>query len=265
MSADTLPAGTTLDTAFGIRTGERRSGRTLAVHLLTPAVLALVVLTLFLWVQARDLDSIEARVLTADLIRGATLQHLKLTAVASALVVLIAIPVGIALTRPRLRWLTPVALGLANIGQAAPALGVLVILAMLFSIGERVAVAALVFSAVLPVLRNTIVGIQQVDPSLVEAARGMGLTPVQVLRRVELPLAVPVMLAGLRTTIIICVGVATIATFVSAGGLGDIIVSGIKTVRTPILVTGAVLTAVVAFSLDWLAGLLESFLRPRGL
>jgi osmoprotectant transport system permease protein len=164
-----------------------------------------------------------------------------------------------------LQWLTPVALALANVGQAAPALGVLVILAMLLSIGERVAILALVLSAVLPVLRNTIVGIQQVDRNLVEAARGMGLRPWQVLRRIELPLAVPVMLAGLRTAIIICVGVATIATFINAGGTGDIIVAGIKTVRTPILVTGAVLTAVIAFALDWVAGVLENLLRPRGL
>lgn len=234
-------------------------------RLATPVMLIAVVLALVLWLTTRDLDSIEARVLTTDAIVDATLQHLELTAIASLIVVLIAMPLGTLLTRPRARWLTPPVLAVANIGQAAPALGVLVILAMIFSIGERIAIAALVLSALLPVLRNTVVGIQQVDRNLVEAARGMGLTPLQVLRRVELPLAVPVMLAGLRTTIIICVGVATVATFINAGGLGDIIVAGIKTTRTPILVTGAVLTAVVAFTLDWLGAMAEDYLRPHGL
>lgn len=242
----------------------RRSRAILARSLVTPVVLLLVVLGLYLYVSSRELDSIEARVLEQSFIVDSVLQHLKLTAIAAVLVVVIAMPLGILLTRRAAMWLTPVVVGLANVGQAAPALGVLVILAMVFSVGQTVAIAALVVSAVLPVLRNTIVGIQQVDRSLVEAGLGMGLRPRQVLFKVELPLAVPVMLAGLRTTIIICVGVATVATFINAGGLGDIIVAGIKTVRTPILITGAVLTAVVAFTLDWLASVLESVLRPQG-
>jgi osmoprotectant transport system permease protein len=254
-----------LDSAYEVRAGERWNARALLNHMLTPAILLGVALVLYLWVQSRELDSIETRVLQTSVIVNETLQHLKLTAIASALVVLIAMPLGILLTRRKMQWATPFAVGVANVGQAAPALGVLVILAMVFSVGERIAIAALVLSAVLPVLRNTIVGIQQVDRNLVEAARGMGLTPFQVLKKIEVPLAVPVMLAGLRTTIIICVGVATVATFINAGGLGDIIVAGIKTVRTPILVTGAVLTAVVAFALDWLAGIVENFLRPHGL
>ncbi|WP_116045897.1 ABC transporter permease [Amycolatopsis palatopharyngis] len=255
----------TLGSAFAVNAGERWSRRALVRHLLTPAVLASVVLALYLWVSNQELDSIEARVLNAGMIGDATLQHLKLTAIATAAVVLIAMPLGVLLTRPGTQWLTPFALVAANVGQATPALGVLVIMAMVFSIGQNIAIAALIASAVLPVLRNTIVGIQQVDRNLVEAASGMGLTPLQVLRKIELPLAIPVMLAGLRTTIIICVGVATVATFVNAGGLGDIIIAGIKTTRTPILVTGAVLTAVVAFTLDWLAGVLEKSVRPRGL
>jgi osmoprotectant transport system permease protein len=258
-------ASDVLETTFPVQSTVRRSRAALTRSLVTPVVLLLVVLGLYVYVQAQELDSIEARVLKQSFIVDATVQHLKLTAIASALVVVIAMPLGILLTRRGAVWLTPLVLGLANIGQAAPALGVLVILAMLFSVGETIAIFALVISAVLPVLRNTIVGIQQVERNLVEAGRGMGLRPRQVLARIELPLAVPVMLAGLRTTIIICVGIATVATFINAGGLGDIIVAGIKTVRTPILVTGAVLTAVVAFTLDWLAGLLESVLRPRGL
>lgn len=233
--------------------------------LVTPLVLALVGIALWIYVGTRTLDSIEARTLTSNAIIEATLQHLKLTTVASIIVVLIAIPAGIVLTRARFALLNPVVLGLANVGQAAPALGVLVLLAMVFGVGQVIAIVALVISAVLPVLRNTIVGIQQVDVSLVEAARGMGLKGHQVLRRVELPLAVPIMLAGLRTTIIICVGVATLATFVDAGGTGGLIVTGIKTLRNPILITGATLTLIIAFALDWLASVAEHFARPKGL
>lgn len=233
-------------------------------HLATPLFLAVVLLTLYLWLASLHLDSIEARVLTGDAITTAAVQHLEITGIATLIVVAIAVPLGILLTRRGMRWLTPGALALANIGQAAPALGILVILAMVFEVGRGIAIAALVISAVLPVLRNTIVGIQQVDAALVEAATGMGLRPRQVLTRVELPLAVPVLLAGVRSAIVICVGVATVATFVSAGGMGDVIVAGIKTTRTPILMTGAVLTAVIALGLDWLAGLLEHLLRPRG-
>jgi osmoprotectant transport system permease protein len=253
-----------LSTPFDTVAAPRSGTRAVARHVVTPVVLAVVVGSLLLWLRSRHLDSIEARVLNAEFIRTAAIQHLRLTGIASLLVVAIAAPLGVLLTRPAARWLTPVVMGLANIGQSAPALGILVMLAIVFGIGDRIAVVALVISAVLPVLRNTIVGIQQVDTNLVEAARGMGMSRMQVLRTVELPLAVPVMLAGLRTTIVICVGVATVATFVNAGGLGDVIVAGIKLQRDSVLITGAVLTAVIALGLDWLAGLAERLLRPRG-
>ncbi len=254
-----------LSTAYDTSAPPRWRRGEIGRHLLTPLVLATAVGALYVWVSGQSLDSIEARVLDAGFLRTATVQHLKLTAVATGFVLLIAVPLGVALTRPGARWLTPWVMSAANVGQAAPALGVLVLLVVLFGIGFEIAVIALVAHAVLPVLRNTIVGIQQVDTNLVEAARGMGMNRWQVLRTVELPLAVPVMLAGLRTTIVICVGVATVATFVNAGGLGDVIVAGIKLQRTPILVTGGVLTAVIALGLDWLAGVAENVLRPRGI
>jgi osmoprotectant transport system permease protein len=104
-----------------------------------------------------------------------------------------------------------------------------------------------------------------VDESLIEAGRGMGLTPLGVLGRIELPLAVPVVLAGIRTALIINVGTATLATFTGAGGLGYLIDAGNKNNWTPVLLVGSVLTAVIALSLDWVAGIVEDLLRPRGL
>ncbi|MCW2888924.1 MAG: osmoprotectant transport system permease protein [Streptosporangiaceae bacterium] len=233
-------------------------------HLLTPLVLAAVIGGLYLWVSAQSLDSIERRTLNADYIITRVSEHLKLTAVAVLLVVVIAIPLGVVLSRRAARWVSPLVLGLANLGQATPAIGLLVLLTIKFGVGFRIAIIGLVAYAVLPVLRNTIVGIQQVDPALVEAARGMGMTRAQVLFRVEMKMAIPVILAGLRTALVMAVGVATLATFVNAGGLGDIIVNGIKLNRTPVLLTGSVLTACIAFLVDWIGSVAEDLLRPKG-
>ncbi|MES9538851.1 MULTISPECIES: ABC transporter permease [unclassified Actinomadura] len=232
--------------------------------LLTPLLLAAVLGVLYLWVSNLSLDSIERRTLNAGYIAARVGEHLRLTGMAVLLVVLIAIPLGIALSRPAARWLSPLVLGLANLGQATPAIGLLVLLTIKFGVGFRIALIGLVAYAVLPVLRNTIVGVQQVDQTLIEAARGMGMTRAQVLRRVELKLAIPVILAGLRTSLVMAVGVATLATFVNAGGLGDIIVNGIKLDRTPVLVTGSILTAAIAFLVDWAGGVAEDLLRPGG-
>jgi osmoprotectant transport system permease protein len=181
--------------------------------------------------------------------------------VASALVAILAIPTGIALSRTRSRVVRSVVLSVANVGQATPAIGVIILLAIIW---QTTAVVALVIYSFLPVLRNTLIGLQQVDENVRESARGMGMTPNQVLFRVELPLAVPVILAGLRTSLVFAVGVATVATFINAGGLGDMIVNGLKLQRYPVLITGAVLVACIALLIDWVAGLAEDRLRPRG-
>lgn len=231
----------------------------------TPIGIGVVLVLLWLWIRARHLDAIERRTLNGDYVRTAIAQHLTLTFVAAGLVVAIAVPLGVLLTRSWARRLTPFVLALANAGQAVPAIGLLVLLTIKFGVGFRIALIGLVASSVLPVLRNTIAGVQQVDQALVEAARGMGLRPWQVLLRVELPLAVPVMLAGLRTALVLCVGVATLATFVDAGGLGDMIINGLKLQRTAVQITGGLLTCSIAFFVDWLGNVAEWILRPRGI
>lgn len=245
----------------------RREGRrSLAGYLAMPAVLALVTAGLYLYVRGQELDSIEARSLNVDRLTDALVRHVQLTLVSTALVILIAVPLGVLLTRPATRRVRPLFLTLANIGQAVPTIGVLALLAVAFLfLGFRAAVVGLVAYAVLPVLRNTMVGLEQVDESVLEAGRGMGLSRFQVLRRIELPLAVPIILAGVRTALIINVGTATLATFINGGGLGDIIVAGLATNRILVQVTGAVLTAVLALLVDYLAGIAEDVLRPKGL
>ena len=234
-------------------------------HLAMPAILAVVCAALYLWIHGMQLDSIEKRSLNPGTLSLLLIQHMELAVVSTIGVIVIAVPLGIMLTRPLTRRLAPAVTAVANVGQAVPSIGVLVLLAIAVGLGFWPAVAAFVLYTILPVLRNTMVGLQQIDPAIIEAGRGMGMSASAVLFRIELPLAVPVMLAGIRTALVILVGTATLATFVSAGGLGQLIVTGNNLGRTSILVTGGVLSAVLALLIDWLAGLAEAWLRPKGL
>ena len=243
----------------------RRRGAGIAGVLITPALLLLACGALYLYLHSQQLDDIEARSINRQVIGQRLLEHIELVAVSTVAVIVIAVPLGVLLTRPNLRRLSNPILALANVGQAVPSIGVLVLLAVTVGIGFQKALIALVLYALLPVLRNTMVGLDRVDRSLIDAGRGMGLTKATVLFRIELPLAVPVMLAGIRVALILNVGTATLATFTNAGGLGTLIDTGVTLNRIPILLTGSVLTAVLALTVDWLAGLAERLLRPRGL
>jgi osmoprotectant transport system permease protein len=140
-----------------------------------------------------------------------------------------------------------------------------VLLAAWLGFGFRTAVLALVLYAVLPVLRNTVVGISGVDGRLVEAGRGMGMSATAVLLKVELPLAVPVILAGVRTALVLLVGTATLAVFVDGGGLGILITTGINLYLNTLLISGALLVALLALSVDWVGRVVEHVARPKGL
>jgi osmoprotectant transport system permease protein len=254
-------------TAATLSAGRTRSlGRVSGLrYVITPIALCGVLIALYAWLGAQDLDSIESRSLTREVLFAKAAEHIEMTLVATALVVVIAIPLGIVASRARNRLITPVILTLANLGQAIPAIGLLVLCTFLLGVGFQTALVGLVAYAVLPVLRNTMVGVQQVDPALIEAARGMGMTKGQVLRRVELKLAVPAILAGLRTALVLTVGVATLGAFVAAGGFGELIINGLKLNRMPVTIAGAVLTASIALFIDWLGGLAENLLKPRGI
>lgn len=230
-----------------------------------PLFLATIFGATYYWVTSKDLDSIEERVLTSDVLVGRTVEHLQLTAVSTLIVLVIAVPAGIVLTRRFARPVVPVVLGLANIGQGIPALGLLAVIYFLFGLlGFLPVVVGLVAYSVLPILRNTMVGLEQVDRSLIKASRGMGMSPLMVLLRVELPLAVPVMIAGLRTALVINVGTATLATFFGAGGLGYVVYNGITLNRETILITGVVLVSGLALLVDYVAGMAGRLLAPRG-
>lgn len=230
-----------------------------------PAVVVVLLGALWAYVGSIRLDSIETRSLASDVVLTGVWQHVQLVLVSTVLTVAIGVPLGVLLTRRGARRVGVFVLAFANAGQAIPSVGVLVLLAMVYGVGFWMAVVALVVYALLPVLRNTMVGIRQVDPALIDAGRGMGMSSGEVLRTIELPLAVPVMLAGTRVALILNVGVATLAAFTNAGGLGSIITSGITLDRTPVLVVGSTLTIALALTVDWLAGLAERVLRPRGI
>ncbi|MGY1681642.1 ABC transporter permease [Geodermatophilus sp. SYSU D01176] len=230
-----------------------------------PLLVAAGVLAFVLWRANATLTETEARQLGWTALWTGIREHLLLTVAAAVIVLLIAVPLGIALTRRPLRRFSPLISGIANTGQAAPAIGLFVLLATWLGFGFGTTVVALVVYAALPVLRNTMVGIQGVDPRLVEAGRGMGMSAAAVLFRVELPLAVPVVLAGVRTALVLLVGTATLATFIDGGGLGVLINTGITLSLDSLLVSGAVLVALLALAVDWLGRVVEHVARPKGL
>ncbi|WRZ92650.1 ABC transporter permease [Streptomyces sp. NBC_01007] len=230
-----------------------------------PAVLIALLLATWIWFQQADLDAISKNALSNGQVSKALWQHIQLTLISTFFVLIIAIPSGILLTRKAFRKLTPIAMTIANMGQATPAIGLLALLVIWLGTGEKSALIGITIYAILPVLSNTIAGLKANDPTLLEAARGIGMSPLGVLGRVELPLAVPLILAGVRTALVLNVGTATLATFGGGGGLGVLITTGITTQRMPVLVLGAILTVALALLVDWLASLAELLLRPRGL
>ncbi len=191
-----------------------------------------------------------------------TLEHLWLTGAAMLFASAIAIPAGIALTR-KPRWANPV-LAIANILQTIPSLAMFGFLLPLPWLGDRaarIAIVALTAYALLPILRNTYTGIRSIDPSVIEVAHALGLTDWQLLFKVELPLSASFILAGLRTATVTCVGIATIAAAVGAGGLGELIFRGVASVDNRLVLAGAIPAALLALGADAALGLLERWRR----
>ncbi len=233
---------------------------------LTPAIVVFGSLALYLYVQGADKIFQDERALDWDAnLRPQLEQHLSITFWATLFTIIVAVPLGILLTRPKYKRAGSPILAVATSGQAIPAFGLLVLAFAWLGRGPWTTIWALALFTLLPVLRNTMVGLEQVDKNVIEAGRGMGLTKRQALRQIELPLAIPVILAGVRTALVITVGMAALAFLIGGGGLGATISAGLKLSRDLVLITGAVMTALVALSVDWIAALIEKTLRPRGL
>ncbi|UCE03128.1 MAG: ABC transporter permease subunit [Candidatus Latescibacterota bacterium] len=203
----------------------------------------------YMWENRRDLGA-------------RTLEHLFLSGAGLLLGIIVAVPLGLLLERRR-RSAEPL-IRVVGTSQTIPSLALLAFMIPFFGVGARPAIVALWLYAIFPILRNTYTGLRDAAPEVVQAATALGMTPAQVLRRVRLPLAMPVIMAGVRTAGVITVGTATLAAFIGAGGLGEPIVAGVQSVDTTVILSGAVPAALLAIAVDALLGAIERWLRPRG-
>jgi len=192
-------------------------------------------------------------------------QHLVLVASSGAMAIALGLGLGIAVSRPRLRPLAAPVLALAGLGQTVPSLALLALLfALIGRIGFLPAFLALTLTALLPVVRNTCLGLLTLDPAMLDAGRGMGMRGRQILWRLELPNALGVIFAGIRTALVVDVSAAALAFLIGAGGLGDLIFTGIDTQNTPILVAGVLPTTALALALDAALARMQRRLAPGG-
>lgn len=195
---------------------------------------------------------------------GALYAHTRMVLVALIVAIVISVSIGILLTRPRLRWLGGIVLNILNLLQTFPGLAIVALAMPVLGLGFKPAVFALIVQGLLPIARNTIAGLYGVDPDIMEAARGMGMTKRKVLYEVEIPLAMPVILAGVRTSAVYVVSVATLAAYIGGGGLGDLIVGGLNMIWPDFIVVGAGLGAVLAILFDRILGFVEKRYTPLG-
>ena len=208
-------------------------------------------------------DSIVANFLTADMIWLKLGEHLNIVLISASLAVLTALPLGLILTRPKFRRFTNVVVNIVNVGQTVPNLAVIAIFVGILGIGLRTAVFAIWVYSLLPILANTIAGINCVPAHTIDAAKGMGMTNRRILFKIEIPLASPVILAGIRTAIVINIATAIVAGFVGAGGLGDLIIAGNNIRRWQILIVGAGLSATLAVVTDQMLEIVQKLLPQQ--
>ncbi|MCF8587845.1 ABC transporter permease [Gordonia liuliyuniae] len=246
---------------------EAKSGRAGIVQLWAqPLIVGVLAAGVLIWAFSRDLTDTQKATINASYITQLIGEHLALTAAITAIVLAISVPLAVLVTRRRFRWMAPIFVGIGNIGQAAPAIGLLVLFFLwTATTGFWIGVLPVAFYSLLPVLRNSILGFDEVDPALIDAARGQGMSEVRILSIVEFPLAVPFILAGLRTSLVLAVGTATLCFLVDAGGLGILIDTGYKLRDNVTLILGAILAVCLALLVDWCGALAERYLGPKGL
>ncbi len=192
-------------------------------------------------------------------------QHLELVIVSSLITIPVGLVFGILVTRDNFRELLPLVNNLVNSGQTVPTIAIVAFMAPIIGFGFWPAIIALIAYGLLPVLRNTIAGLEAVDDFVIDSARGMGMTPSQILLQIELPIASSVIMAGIRTSMVINVGTATLGAFVGSGGLGTPIASGLAMTVDSFILLGAIPAAILAILIDYVLGRIEYVFTPRGL
>ena len=190
-----------------------------------------------------------------------TFEHIYISVIALLLGVIVAVPLGIALTRTN--RLANIIIGLASVLQTIPSLALLTMFIPFFGVGKMTAVVALFIYSLLPILRNTYLGIKGVDPNMVDAAKGMGMTDYEQIRLVEVPLALPTIMRGIRLGTVYVIAWATLASYIGGGGLGDLIFSGLNLYKPELIIGGTIPVVLLALISDFLLGLLEKRLSPK--
>ncbi|WP_160032951.1 ABC transporter permease [Paenibacillus sp. An7] len=190
-------------------------------------------------------------------------QHGLIAAIATILGIVVAIPVAIMISSSEIKWVNSLVFSVANLFQTIPSLALLALMIPLFGIGMTPAIVALFLYSLLPLLRNTYAGLQAVDPALRDASKGMGYSRLQSLFQIELPLAVPYIMSGIRITTVYIISWTTLAGLIGAGGLGQLIMSGLGVNKTELIVAGALSAILFALLADLLLGALEKAIRPN--
>jgi osmoprotectant transport system permease protein len=193
----------------------------------------------------------------------AALRHMEITGMAVLLAVIIGVPIGIYITKNR--KISDTVINIANIFQTLPSLALFGLIIPILGIGVTPSVFVLFLYALLPIIKNTYIGVDSIDPAAIEAGKGMGMTMFQILYMVEIPLALPVIMGGIRISTVINIGTATIAALIGAGGLGDFIFKGISMNSNNMILTGAVPAALLALGVDFILGKIEKWLTPIGI
>ena len=192
-----------------------------------------------------------------------TWEHIYISLIAAGLGILVAVPLGVVLTR--LPKIAGFVMGLLSIVQTFPSFAILAFFIPIFGVGKIPAIIALFFYSVLPILRNTYIGVKGVDANLIEAGKGMGMKGKERVFLIELPMAVPVIMAGVRLAVVYLIGWATLASYIGAGGLGDYIFSGLNLYQTEFIIAGAVPVTILALLTDLFLGKVEDWVTPNGL
>ncbi|MCK5569692.1 MAG: ABC transporter permease [Spirochaetes bacterium] len=231
---------------------------------ITLSLLLGILMGLTIWMTSLGTVGI-FRMAPPEKVLSCTIRHLQIVGAAELMAIAIGIPVGFLVTRRSFRYISPLLIGIANVGQTVPTLAFIGIAGVVLGMGYKSSVIALFVYAMLPIIRNTYAGIRSVDPAVKEAAQGMGMSKLQVTIKVEMRLAIPVILAGIRTSTVVNVGTAAVAGMIGAGGLGELIVAGIAVRVTELILQGAAPTAALAIVLDAFIGGVENWVTPRGL
>ena len=188
-------------------------------------------------------------------------EHLYISLIALSLGVLVAVPVGVLITKNK--TLTKVVMTIASVFQTIPSLSLLAIMIPIFGVGKLPAIIAIFIYSLLPVLRNTVLGMNGVDENILDAAKGMGMTFSQIICRIQIRLAAPVIMAGIRLSAVYVIAWTTLASYVGAGGLGDFIFSGLTLFNVPMIVMGALPVTIIALVIDFILARLEKFVQPK--